>query len=1185
MRLYDLADIERNIEDTFLQRGRGYLRQGRVISAEMSADGRQVIGETYGSGRRTYRQIIKVRQNGSGMQFDGSCSCPVGHNCKHVAAVLLEGLERPKAPAATVANDNGAEEIGAASIGSLSLDPLLKNWLDEVGEETVKATDPNAYPDDIKQRLIYILNPGQERHLSGYANCGSPKVQMMSVRLLKNGGFGKGRSTYDPGRILNNGAPKYMRPIDLEILRDLHWSRATGGQINGTYDGFRLDLLADGVALLQKMLHTGRCYLGSADGPLLSLASKRHGEVVWHKNTDGTQKLVVHFDYANAAGEPIEPDLVLPLQPPFFVDVEARSCGPLDLGMEEALAQKLVAAPSIAPREAPLVVKMLEERLPRLSGKTKIPLPEAPEKIEMREVVPKPVLRLIKGHVKYDEHHFESYYYSNSWTPVELPLARLCFDYDGREVQAGDKSAALELVEEDRLVIISRDVRVEQQALATLGELGFSVLRDLKCFSPVKRHQDDFYLMPDEHENPAFFGDSERELFDDERFIQLSAEILPWLRDDKGWHILIADDYPYRIAEGQGEWYADIEESSGIDWFSFALGIEYEGQRLNLLPTLMQLIQALPEMLADIEDQEERNEMLEMMFAEQTVWHKLPDGRLLPLSGERMLPIIKALLELAGPGRSFHDLEDGKLSLNPMEAGELAGFDELSREAAINWQGHERLISLGKKLRNFDHLPDIAPPDHLKDILRPYQKEGLNWLSFLQDTGFGGALSDDMGLGKTLQALAFLLTEKAAGRLDKPTLILSPTSVLPNWKAEIQKFAPELSVLVLHGPDRKERFGDIDNHDVVLSTYPLLTRDKEVLLEQEFHVAILDEAQAIKNPKSQVSMAARQLKAGTRIAMTGTPLENNLDEVWSLFHFLTPGFLGDQGSFRRNFRTPIEKHGNVEAQKFLARRLKPFMLRRTKDEVALDLPPKTEIMDYVELEKGQRDLYETIRLMMDDKVREAINKKGLNRSRIIVLDALLKLRQVCCDPRLVKLTSAKKVKKSAKLERLMTILPEMIAEGRNVLLFSQFTSMLTLIEAELKKKKIEFVKITGRTKDRETPVKDFQAGNVPLFLISLKAGGTGLNLTAADTVIHYDPWWNPAVENQATDRAHRIGQDKPVFVHKLIVKDGVEEAIQQLKEKKSALAAALFSEKSAGKFELTEDDLAALFAPLDAAAR
>ena len=381
--------------------------------------------------------------------------------------------------------------------------------------------------------------------------------------------------------------------------------------------------------------------------------------------------------------------------------------------------------------------------------------------------------------------------------------------------------------------------------------------------------------------------------------------------------------------------------------------------------------------------------------------------------------------------------------------------------------------------------------------------------------------------------------------------------------------------------ERKQLFGEIDKHDIVLSTYPLLTRDKDVLLEHDYHAAILDEAQAIKNPKSQVSMAAGQLKAGTRIAMTGTPLENNLDEVWSLFHFLNPGFLGDQSSFRRNFRTPIEKHGNREAQKFLARRLKPFMLRRTKDEVALDLPPKTEIMDYVELEKGQRDLYETIRLMMDDKVRKAINKKGLNRSRIIVLDALLKLRQVCCDPRLVKLASAKKQKKSAKLERLMTILPEMIEEGRTVLLFSQFTSMLTLIEAELKKKNIDFVKITGRTKDRETPVKDFQAGKVPLFLISLKAGGTGLNLTAADTVIHYDPWWNPAVENQATDRAHRIGQDKPVFVHKLIVKDGVEEAIQQLKAKKSALAAALFSEKSAGKFELTEDDLAALFAPLD----
>jgi SNF2 family DNA or RNA helicase len=305
--------------------------------------------------------------------------------------------------------------------------------------------------------------------------------------------------------------------------------------------------------------------------------------------------------------------------------------------------------------------------------------------------------------------------------------------------------------------------------------------------------------------------------------------------------------------------------------------------------------------------------------------------------------------------------------------------------------------------------------------------------------------------------------------------------------------------------------------------------------------------------------------------------------VWSLFEFLSPGLLGDQATFTRVFRTPIEKHGDQNAQGFLSRRLKPFMLRRTKAQVAKELPPKTEIIERIQLEGAQRDLYETVRVLMEKRVRDEIDKKGLAKSHIIFLDALLKLRQICCDPRLLKMDAAKKVKESAKLERLMELVPEMVAEGRKILIFSQFTSMLDLIADELKREKIEYVTIRGDTDDRGTPVKQFQAGKVPVFLLSLKAGGTGLNLTAADTVIHYDPWWNPAVENQATDRAYRIGQDKPVFVHKMIVEEGIEEAIELLKKKKAALAEALFEGSSRQPLLLTEADVSALFAPLSSA--
>jgi SNF2 family DNA or RNA helicase len=324
----------------------------------------------------------------------------------------------------------------------------------------------------------------------------------------------------------------------------------------------------------------------------------------------------------------------------------------------------------------------------------------------------------------------------------------------------------------------------------------------------------------------------------------------------------------------------------------------------------------------------------------------------------------------------------------------------------------------------------------------------------------------------------------------------------------------------------------------------------------------------------------RKVDARHRLCLTGTPLENHLGELWSQFDFLLPGFLGTSKQFTRHWRTPIEKQGDIQRRKLLARRIRPFILRRKKEDVAQELPPKTIIIRSVELEGSQRDLYETVRAAMDAKVRDEIASKGFARSQIVILDALLKLRQVCCDPRLVKAAAAKKVKERAKLDLLMAMLPELVDEGRRILVFSQFTSMLALIENELDKLGIAYVTLTGDTVNRETPIRLFQEGDVPIFLISLKAGGVGLNLTAADTVIHYDPWWNPAVENQATDRAHRLGQDKPVFVYKLIVGGSIEEKILALQERKAELAAGILSDDHGVDIKFGNDDLAALFEPL-----
>ena len=544
---------------------------------------------------------------------------------------------------------------------------------------------------------------------------------------------------------------------------------------------------------------------------------------------------------------------------------------------------------------------------------------------------------------------------------------------------------------------------------------------------------------------------------------------------------------------------------------------------------------------------------------------------MLPVPFARLQPLVAVL----------HDLLDaspvGKLRLPRLDALRLADLED---SIALKWQGGEALRDLGRKLSGFTAIAPVTAPTNFGAHLRPYQEQGLAWLQFLREYGLGGILADDMGLGKTVQALAHILIEKSAGRLTHPVLVVAPTSVVPNWKAEAARFAPQLRVHVSHGLKRKESFGEMAASDLVLTTYALLPRDEETLLAQEFHLVILDEAQQIKNAQTRAARVVGKLRANHRLCLTGTPLENHLGELWSLFHFLMPGLLGDATAFRRAYRTPIEKHADVVRRENLVRRIRPFILRRTKDQVAPELPPKSEILRPVELAGPQRELYETVRASVHERVRAEIAARGIAQSHIVVLDALLKLRQICCDPRLLKVDAARHVKESAKLQLLTEMLQELLPEGRRVLIFSQFTSMLELIEPELAKLGIAHVKLTGQTRDRERPVKAFQSGEVPLFLISLKAGGTGLNLTAADTVIHYDPWWNPAVENQASGRAHRIGQDKPVFVYKLIVSGSVEEKIAALQASKAALARDVLDDGAGASLPLTSDDIQALFEPM-----
>jgi superfamily II DNA or RNA helicase len=476
--------------------------------------------------------------------------------------------------------------------------------------------------------------------------------------------------------------------------------------------------------------------------------------------------------------------------------------------------------------------------------------------------------------------------------------------------------------------------------------------------------------------------------------------------------------------------------------------------------------------------------------------------------------------------------------------------------------------------------PALGP---LESVLRPYQKQGVAWLHFLRENGFGGILADEMGLGKTLQALACLCTrgQETTGGRPGPALVVCPTSLVFNWLAEAARFAPALKVLAIQGPERHRMFGELETVDLVVTSYALVRRDAEHYAGREFDTIILDEAQHIKNRQTQNAQAVKSLRARHRLVLTGTPLENSVLDLWSIFDFLMPGYLGSARDFRERYEVPIVRERNPEAQSRLARRLRPFILRRTKREVAADLPEKLEQVAFCELNDEQQAVYQQVFNATRKEVLDAVGESSQARSRMVVLNALLRLRQVCCDLRLLKLEeraegdgSAGNVSRSGKLELFSELLEEVIDGGHRVLVFSQFTSMLALLRRELESADVKYCYLDGSTTDRAAVVARFQNENViPVFLISLKAGGVGLNLTGADTVIHFDPWWNPAVEAQATDRAHRIGQTRAVTSYKLIARGTVEEKILTLQQRKRELIAATIGDEQQFTEALTWEEI------------
>lgn len=1088
-----------------LSRARDYAARGLVRSVAVGADG--VVEGRVSNGRgQTYRQSIVLEDR----WISGECTCPVGFNCKHVAAALLAWREMAPAPRPGLAAP-------------------VQDWLSRVKQSAARAgrevaeARPEDYPVGVKDRLLYVLAP----------YLGRLRIEPHKGRMNAAGtGLNKSIRRYDAGHALRSAGPaKFLRPVDLELLAALAQARLWEASSYHSLPDLLRPREADTLALLRRVAGTGRMMHDAEPGAVLAWSKDRPvPRLAWRTVPNGSQRL----GFEDGEGRGLR--LMALEGAAIWVDAKAGQIGATEGAVGEEAIRLVETAPFVAPGEA----EALAHALPKTLDGLALPHPKA-----MRTVSRAPrtrTARLILSQAKASD---GPYYYARK---VELPTLALRFVYDGQTV--GPMDGAPRLVEDGAVVTLERDPEWEAACVMRLLTAGAVPVDEMTEYWAADRLGNaDFVL---EEDGPAF-----------------AFREVPALRRE-GWEVEETARWPYRLSDEQPELAVATNSAPGAgfagnDWFSLGFTAEIGGRALDVAPLLaafLEQVRADWDVVPDVET-------LAALLAGHPIYLDRGKAGYVALDLSPLAPLLHLFLA--------HHAE--MEALHPSEAGAARRVEEALEGGGVRFADNAGILPLARSLAALAEATDFDPPEGLTATLRDYQARGAAWMGSLLGAGFGGVLADDMGLGKTLQALALLLARKEAGA-GGPALLVVPTSLLHGWQDQAARFAPDLRLTVLHGKDRAAQRDEAGTADLVVTTYPLLARDRDWLADRPWPLVILDEAQTLKNPASVTVKALRALDAKGRIALTGTPLENSLQDLWTLMDWVNPGLLGDRKTFQRGFRTPIEKQGDAAAQAGLNRRLSPFLLRRTKEAVAAELPPRTEILERVELPKAQQALYETVRAAMDERVRVAIDAKGFAGSRITVLDALLKLRQVCCDPALVKTEAARAVTDSAKRARLRELLAELIAEGRRVLVFSQFVEMLRLIEADLAAAGIPYLVLTGQTKDRPEVLDRFAKGAAPVFLLSLKAGGVGLTLTEADTVILYDPWWNPAVERQAMDRAHRIGQIKPVFVHRLVAAGTVEERILAMQARKQALADALFDGEGQAGGTLDEAALRDLFAPI-----
>ncbi len=1011
----------------------------------------------------------------------------------------------------------------------------LRRWLDDWPGPAPAKPDP-VPPGPLepgRDHLFYVVLRDERAGM---------RIDPWRVYLKKDGEIGRNVREYHEGTASAEGG--FVTADDAAFLGRLGHYRRVIWPLR--YDWPEGDEL---VALVRGIVETGRARADDVRGRALSWAAPRRCELSWEVGEAGRQRVAARDETGSAL-------TLLPFPTPLFMDPSTGEIGVAETGLPPRLASWFAAAPPVERGS----IDAVAAKLSRIGRHAPVPKPHRVE--ERSDAVPEPVLRMFGREyrpMRY-AHDGRRLFSAGRGDPVFYPCARLEIAYPGagKRVRAG-QGDDIAVRDGDRYAVVRRDPAREAGFLETLRDAARP-----HAWSDGERMRyglggQEELLDADIVFPPAGGGED----YATGAGAGFAARAVPRLRA-AGWRIEVDGSWPFRLHEGPVAFSTALEDTED-GWFSLRLSLEADGKKFDVAPIVLQLVAELP---VDEWGRLEAGFDVERHLAGRSFQVRLDDGGWAVLHATRFAPFAMTFLEA-----------QGLLDFHRAEAGRLFALAEALEGSGAPWTGGREILDLGARLRALAEAPEEEPPTSLKGELRPYQRTGYGWLKALSESGFGGVLADDMGLGKTVQTLALLAHRHLEEKAERPSLLVVPTSLVGNWRREAARFVPELKLLVLHGPDRRERFAEIADHRLIVTTYPLLDRDGDALFGHDYEIAVLDEAQAVKNPASAVAKRIREIRARQRLALTGTPLENSLQELWALYDWLVPGLLGSRKKFTAEFRTPIEKHGDRARQRLLAARINPFLMRRTKEEVAPELPERTVIDETIPLEGAQAALYESIRTTMDRQVREAIAAKGVTASQMAIFEALLRLRQVCCDPGLVKLDAARKVAASAKRARLLALLEELVAEGRKVLVFSQFVEMLKLIERDIAARGWGYAMLHGSTKDRDAQVDAFQSGDLPLFLASLKAGGTGLNLTAADTVIVYDPWWNPATERQAMDRAHRIGQYKPVFVHRLIAENTVEAAIQRMQARKQVLADALFEGTGRGPLGLTEADIDALFGP------